>query len=569
MGVPVNDERRPLGPAGKVFLAGACAFLAVFLVYPVAHVLIAAFHYRSRFTLEFFVLLFRQETLREALVNSTLIAMAALAGTILISVPLALLTVRHEFTGRRYLTGLLLVPMIMPPFVGAMGLQRLLASGGSINLLLQRLGLISEPIPFLTEGGFWAVVLMEVLHLYPIMYLNVAASLASVDPSLEDAARNLGDRGFHLFRRITLPLMLPGFLTGAIIVFIWAFTDLGTPLIFNFRRVVAVQIFDYVKDIHENPMGYVLVVCVVVLTATAFVGTRLLLRGRAFAAAARGTLSTTLSRLSLPGTLLAYLIIGGIVVIALLPHLGVILNSISQKWEGTVLPSETTGRYYGEVFRRHSLVLPSVRNSVLLSLASTAIDLVLGVGIAYLLTRRRFRGQAVLDALVMLPLALPGLVIAFGYVGCFSGTFLDPRRNPMPLLAIAYAIRRLPYMARAAHAGLAQSHVEHEEASLNLGATPARTLWRITLPLIAANILAGTILCFSFAMLEVSDSLILAMSREFYPITKAIFALHGDGTPLGYSLASALGVLGMLLLSATLLTAGAILGKRMGMLFRA
>jgi len=168
----------------------------------------------------------------------------------------------------------------------------------------------------------------------------------------------------------------------------------------------------------------------------------------------------------------------------------------------------------------------------------------------------------------MLPLALPGIVLAFGYVGAFSATFLDIRNNPMPLLVFAYAIRRLPYMVRAAYAGLQQTSETLEEASMNLGASPARTMRKITFPLVFANIVAGGILAFSFAMLEVSDSLILAVKEEFYPITKAIYAMSlrvADGAYV----ASAMGLLGMALLAASLLLAGRFLGKRMGELFRA
>jgi iron(III) transport system permease protein len=172
----------------------------------------------------------------------------------------------------------------------------------------------------------------------------------------------------------------------------------------------------------------------------------------------------------------------------------------------------------------------------------------------------------------MLPLAVPGLVIAFGYLGAFGSTFrgtlLDPRFNPLLLLAAGYSIRRLPYMVRAAHAGLEQVSRTYEEAAANLGASPWRVIKRITLPLISANLLAGGILCFSFSMLEVSDSLILAQREEFYPITKAIFALM-DGLENGVNVAAALGAWAMAMLGAGLLWAGCILGKRVGQMFRA
>ena len=144
---------------------------------------------------------------------------------------------------------------------------------------------------------------------------------------------------------------------------------------------------------------------------------------------------------------------------------------------------------------------------------------------------------------------------------------LDVRISPVPLLIIAYAVRRLPYMVRAAYAGFQQMSVTLEEASMNMGAGPIRTLWKITMPLVLANVVAGAILAFSFAMLEVSDSLVLAIKEQYYPITKAIYSLMGRITDGPY-MASAMGMLGMVLLACSLLFTGKVLGKRMGQLFK-
>jgi iron(III) transport system permease protein len=169
----------------------------------------------------------------------------------------------------------------------------------------------------------------------------------------------------------------------------------------------------------------------------------------------------------------------------------------------------------------------------------------------------------------MVPLAIPGLVLAFGYVTCFGHVpWLNPRVNPMPLLIAAYAVRRLPFMLRSASAGLQQTGSGLEEAAQNLGATPWRTICSITIPLLAANMVAGAVLVFSFAMLEVSDSLVLAFNPRFYPITKAIYSLNNRLAD-GPFIASAMGVLAMGLLAGTLLFAGMSLGKRLGEIFRA
>jgi iron(III) transport system permease protein len=257
-----------------------------------------------------------------------------------------------------------------------------------------------------------------------------------------------------------------------------------------------------------------------------------------------------------------------VVVLALLPHLAVALTSVQHRWTGTVLPSEYTARWYREVFT-HPISAVSIRNSLFLSLSSSMLDVILGVGLAVVLVRRRFPGAAVLDGLAMMPLAVPGLVLAFGYVACYTGApVLDPRANPVALLIIAYAVRRLPFMLRSVAAGLQQTNVALEEASLNLGATPAQTLARVTVPLVLANIIAGAVLTFSFAMLEVSDSLILAFNPRYYPITKAIYTLNNRLAD-GPFIASAMGVLAMVLLAATLLGAGALMGRRLGEIFRA
>ena len=173
--------------------------------------------------------------------------------------------------------------------------------------------------------------------------------------------------------------------------------------------------------------------------------------------------------------------------------------------------------------------------------------------------------------MAMLPLAVPGLVLAFGYLAMTQEgkvfSFLNPAVDPLVILVIAYAVRRLPYVVRSAAAGFQQTSVTLEEAAQNLGCPPLRTLRKITLPLIAANLLAGGLLAFSFAMLEVSDSLVLAQRQQDFPITKAIFELdHLLGE--GRFVACALGVWAMVFLALTILGASLLLGKKLGAIFR-
>ena len=553
-------------------LAMLLIFFAAFLFYPVSFMLKGAFFAQGRFSLRYFSLLLESPLQRESIFNSLAIALLTTAFTTLLTLPLAQAMTRFHFRGKTLLNGLLLVPMIMPPFVGAIGLNQLLARFGSLNLFLMNLGVLppNRPIDWLGQGGFWGIVILQVMNLYPIMFLNVSAAMANLDPSLRESAQNLGASGWRLFRTITLPLILPGYFAGAVIVFIWAFTDLGTPLIFGFARVVPVQIFDSVNEINTNPMGYALVVFVLVLTLALFLVSKRALAGRRYEMMARGHTGGVEMPATARQTAGIWAATMAVVVFALLPHLTVALQSLSENWFFSILPAKWTIANYSEIFG-HGLTASSIRNSLFYSSFSALLDLVLGVLIAWLLTRQRIPLAGLLDALAMLPLALPGLVLAFGYVAGFDFKihWLNPRDNPTLLLIISYSVRRLPYIVRSAYAGFQQTSVTLEEASANLGATPLRTLRRITLPLVMANLIAGTLLTFSFAMLEVSDGLILAMREKYFPITKMIWQVLGRIDPNASGVACALGMVGMVILTASLLVAGKILGRKMGQLFRA
>ena len=270
-----------------------------------------------------------------------------------------------------------------------------------------------------------------------------------------------------------------------------------------------------------------------------------------------------------------------VTLLALTPHLGVMLTSISVpgSWYRTVLPTAFTGQHFVDAVG-HDMTLNAIRNSLFFSSLAVMLNVILGLGVAWVVVRSTLRVRHLLDALAMIPLAVPGLVMAFGYLsaGNWLGNrewvraspalmnLLDVRVNPTLFLVVAYAVRRLPYMVRAAVAGLQQTSVTLEEAAANLGARPARVLRQVTIPLIAANLIAGVLLVFSFSMLEVSDSLILAQKIEYYPITKTIFELF-QLIGVGRHLASALGLWAMGFLTVTIVGSSLMLGKKLGALF--
>src|SRR5438093_4289261 len=211
-----------------------------------------------------------------------------------------------------------------------------------------RLGILPQynPIDWLGQSVFWCIVILQVMNLYPVMFLNVAAAMANIDPSLRESAQNLGASGWRLFRTITLPLILPGYFAGAVIVFIWAFTDLGTPLIFGFSRLVPVQIFDAVNDLNTNPIGYALVVFVLLLTLALFLISKRALAGRRYEMMARGHTSGAEARATPGRTLVIWAVAGALIGLALLPHLAVVVYSFAEHWFFSVLPREWTAANY-------------------------------------------------------------------------------------------------------------------------------------------------------------------------------------------------------------------------------
>jgi iron(III) transport system permease protein len=568
------------------------AMLAAFLLYPIWLTVRGGFASDpaagTGWTLEHVRMVFVDPRTRDGLVHAGQIALATTALCVVIALPMAVLAARFRFPGKAVFSAAALVPLILPPFVGAIGMKMVLGRHGALNALL------GTDWDILGNARFWGVVVVQALHLYPIIYLNATAALANLDPALDEAAENVGAGWWRRFVRITLPLIRPGLFAGGTIVFIWAFTELGTPLMFDYDQVTSVQIFKGLKEVEGSARPYALTVVLLGVSIGLYVLGKLVFGGRGhamYAKASRSATETTLTGWKGWAASGLFLVVG---LLAVVPHLGVVITSLTVPgtWYDSVLPAAWTGAHFGEALgARESF--GSITNSLTLSSLAVVVNVVLGVLVAYLIVRTTVRGRAVLDALCMLPLAVPGLVMAFGYVAMtlgwpferelrvlgvtvpafLDGTVLDlevlgTSPNPFPLLVIAYAVRRLPYIVRSAAAGLEQTSGELEEAAVNLGASRPMAVWKVIVPLITANLIAGGLLVFSFSMLEVSDSLILAQKAEHFPITKMIFEFTnrlGDGPYIG----SAMGVWGMALLTVTLVGASVMMGKKLGSIFRA
>ncbi len=556
--------------AAWLFYALAIAFFGAFFLWPIGRILAGGFFDADgAFTLQYVREVFANPLYLEGLWNAFLLAVCSTLGALCIATPLAWIADRREFFGKRVFMVLVLLPLMLPPFVGALGMRQLFGVYGAFNAALLQSGLLENPVDWLGQFRFGGMVVLLSLSLYPILYLNILAALSNCDPSLEEAAENMGCKGARKFFKITLPLIAPGVFSGGILVFIWALTELGVPLLFDYSRIASVQVFNGLSEIGNNPFPYALVSVLLACSLILYAIGRWTFGRKRHAMLAKATHVSRTRPATIRRSIVCASIFTIIIIFALLPHLAVIFISFSADWYHSVWPNAWTLHNYTAALGE-GMTVGAVRNSLGYASGATVLALLLGGGIAFLTERTRLPGRWLLDALAMLPLAVPGLVLAFGYLAMTGKgelfSFLNPVENPVALLVIAYGMRRLPFMVRCISAGLGQTSPAYEEAAQNLGCPPLRALRRITLPLVSASVLAGAILVFSQAMLEVSDSLVLAQKQEFYPITKAIYELVnylGNGP----FLACALGVWAMVFLGFTFLGAGLLLGKKLGRIF--
>ncbi|MBL8764028.1 MAG: iron ABC transporter permease [Phycisphaerae bacterium] len=553
--------------------------LAAVLIYPVALTLRGAFFSdaatRTGFTLINLRLVFEDPNLVAGLANALKVAAASTLLSVLLGLPLAVMSARYRYPLKGMFNALILVPMILPPFVGAVAMRLLLGREGSFNTLF------GTAYDVLGEARFWGVVVVNALHLYPIIYLNAAAALANLDPALDEAATNLGAGPARRFFMITLPLIRPGLFAGSTLVFIFALTELGTPLAFDYTRMTPVQIYYGLKEVETSAQPYALTVVLLVLAVGLYAAGKWAFGGRGHAMYAKASRAAAERTLTGARAWAVTGLFGLVTLLAILPHLGVLLASVCVpgQWYRSVLPTAYTLDHFHAALT-HTDAFNSIVISLKLSVAAVALDMVVGLVVGYMVVRTRVRGRGLLDALCMVPIAVPGLVMAFGYVAMSLrwpfgpgaplegvASVVGAAPAPLLLLVVSYSVRRLPYVVRSTTAGLEQTSGELEEAAMNLGASRFTAVRRVIVPLIAANLIASGLLVFSFSMLAVSESMLLAQQQRHFPITKAIFSFAGRLADGPY-IAAAMGAWGMALLAVTLAGASVLMGQRLGQIFK-
>ena len=525
------------GPAAVAAVVGL--FLLVFLVLPVVNVIYVAFQdpNTGALTLINFVDFFRTSLFQESSLNSLYVAGMAVVMSSCFALPLAYFTTRFNFRGAILIQTLGFIPLIMPPFVGAVAMLLLLGENGSVNLLLD--GWFGFTIPFME--GLNGVILVESIHYFPFILINLSAALNNIDRSMEESAQNLGASGLRLFRRIVFPLAMPGYVAGASLVFLKVFDDIGTPLLLNVNNMLAPQAYLRISSIGiADPMGYVISVILVIFSLLALWTSFLALRGKDYATLQKGGGGLMKRDLRPWEKTACYGVVVFILLLVLSPHFGLTLLSLGTIWSFSVLPDGYTTAHYLRVV---SSSFQFISNTLLYAGLAAAIDVCFGTAIAYVVWRTKLIGRQWLDYIAMGAVAIPGVVLGIGYLRTFyefNVPIIDkPLASWWVIIVVALAIRRMPYALRACTAALQQISVMLEEAAENLGATKGRTVRRIVIPLMAGGILAGFVTSFATAAVELSTTIMLVSQESDAPLAFGIYefmqsaAGRGPGAALG------------------------------------
>ena len=523
-----------------VWLAGGLvlAFLLLFFALPVASVFVTAFlDSDNSLTLGHFSAFFSQDLMRESFMNSLYVAVMSALFAALIAVPLAYFTVRFDFRGALLIQTLGVLPLIMPPFVGAVALQLIFGRSGTLNLLLNDAFGLTLPI----MEGLNGVIFVEAIHYFPFILMNLTVALRNIDGAMEEAAMNLGCKGWRLFWRVIFPLGLPGFVAGASLVFVKVFDDLGTPLVMGQTNMLAPQAYLRITQVGlEDPMGYVISVLMIVFSIGAMVISARALKGRDFSTLQKGGASIQRRQLSLLESALAYFWIGVILLITLSPHLGVLLLSFAKIWSFSPLPDAYTLEHYATVFQDASGM---IQNTLIYCGLAAGLDVLLGVTIAYLILRTKLPARQWLDWIATASLAVPGIVLAIGFLRVFKGVMVPGTdvllTGTWVAIMLAYAVRRLPYALRSCMAALQQVHISLEEAAESVGANKISSIRRVLVPLMTGGILAGFVTSFITAAVELSATIMLVSADSQAPMSYGIYlymqsvAGRGPGAALG------------------------------------
>ncbi len=483
----------------------ACFLL--FFVYPICTLLRQAFvNEGGKFTVENFVKFFSKKYYYGTILNSFKVSICVTIVSLIIGIVFSYFYSFFRLKGAKFLLVASILCCMSAPFIGAYAWILLLGRSGVITNFLKLLGINIGSI-----YGFWGILLVQATKLYPLVLIYMNGMFRNLDNSLMEASANLGCKGIKRFFKVVLRLSMPTVLAAALLVFMRAFADFGTPLMMGEGyRTFTVEIYN--QFLSETGSNYnfasAISVIAVLLTAVIFLIQKFATKKFSFTMNALHPVEKKDAK-GLGGVLM-HIFCYGIVAISALPQLYIIYVSFRNSVNGVFQEGYSLANYREAIDK---LLLRATGNTVIVGVLALAGIILLAIMISYLTVRRPSILNHTIDTVSMLPYIMPGSVIAIALLSTFSRKPLV-LTGTLAIMIIAVIIRRLPYTTRSATATLIQIPMSIEEASISLGASKMKTFFRITVPMMSSGIVSGAILSWVSIVTEVSSAVILYNNRS-------------------------------------------------------
>ena len=495
---------------GNVFLSVLLWLVIAFLVlYPLSFLMLESFKIAGtdNWGIKNYLEFFQDEYYLKIFGNTLLLSALVLLTTTVFGIPLAYILARYRTWGKTVFTALILLPIVLPAYAGVFAFIIFFGKYGTVNLLLLETGLIKTSINFIY--GLHGLVFIQSLHMLPFIVLSLSAGFTNIDPCFEEAAEVEGASGFRRFITVTLPLCTPTYLAGAVIVFLWPFTDWLTPMILGqvdfLPSTAYINIAYHFTDMHRKYMGIVAVVVSSIVCIGLFLLARWWVERKKYTGLSKGT--TLEGRVIEPGALVklgAYLYMFFISGLVLIIPIVLGLAAFSRRWVLEPFPTYWTLENFRVILLETPLL---IQNSFLFSGIALLFGIAFGLPAAYLIVRTRVPGKDALDFVITLMLAFPGIAVGVGYLLAFWKDI--PLAQYWIIMPLALFARRLPYFLRMAHSAYLQLDISLEEASEVSGAGKIRTFLNISLPLLVKGVLIGVVMFFIMAFQEISTAIFL------------------------------------------------------------
>lgn len=518
--------------------------LIVGILYPNVFTFLNSFLPQGHFSLDPYIRFFSTPSGREAFRNSLTISVASVGLSALIGIPLAFIFHWYDFRARRILRAIASAPVLLPPLVGVIAFLFLYGESGIVSRMIQKIFHLASPWPQLR--GMSAILFVHAYSMYVYFFMFVSAGLERLDAAMDEAAESLGASGFEKLTRVTLPMLVPSLVGASLVTFMSSMASFSAPYIFGGGvRVLAVEILN-AKLNGNMPMALVETVLLATSSLTVLFVLQWYEGRRKYSAVGKGVGVRRTRIESNTGKFVAGTI-GTVVVGFLMLPLGMVLLMSFVKdgtWTTELLPPVYTHENYVKLFREPAFFEP-IRNSLWMSGAATAANLIWGLAATFWLRRRKGKLRRFADAMIILPWALPGTVVALSMIESFPRLLA----GTVALLPIIYFVRNVPLIARAIEASFAQVDPSVEEAAATLGASTMYTITRVVLPMVLPGAIAGSVLAFITALGEfVSSIMVYVYSNR--PISIEILSQLRQ---FNFGAASAYGVLLIALIAVTLL----------------